>query len=185
MIAGMNLRNLIALFLFPVILLVVLAAQAEPATVEPADAIVGLWNTEDDKSVVQIEKVEEAYSGSILKINKPTYPDDDPKGRAGKVRVDEENPDKALRSRPLAGVELLRGFTFNGDDEWTGGTIYDPESGKTYKCKLKLTDENTLKVRGYVGVSLLGRTTRWNRNITEEEERKEAAAAAAAKPKKP
>ena len=60
------------------------------------------------------------------------------------------------------GLEILRNFKFDNDDEWEGGKIYDPESGKTYSCNMSLTG-NELKVRGYVGVSLLGRTETWTR----------------------
>lgn len=58
---------------------------------------------------------------------------------------------------------MLTGFRFDGDDEWKDGDIYDPESGKTYSCYLSLKDNNTLKVRGYIGVSLFGRSETWTR----------------------
>jgi len=51
----------------------------------------------------------------------------------------------------------------DGDGEWSGGTIYDPNNGKTYSCKLKLTGPDTLKVRGYIGISLIGRSETWKR----------------------
>jgi uncharacterized protein (DUF2147 family) len=58
---------------------------------------------------------------------------------------------------------MLKDFKFDGNDEWKGGDIYDPESGKTYRSYMYLKDSNTLKVRGYVGISLLGRTETWTR----------------------
>ena len=61
---------------------------------------------------------------------------------------------------------LLRDFVFDGDDEWEDGRIYDPKNGKDYKCYMVFPDEDDksrLKVRGYIGVSLLGRTTYWTR----------------------
>ncbi|MDY0335364.1 MAG: DUF2147 domain-containing protein, partial [Bacteroidales bacterium] len=75
------------------------------------------------------------------------------------------NPDTTLQKRPLMGLQLLSGFVFDGDDEWESGKIYDPKSGKTYSCYMEFTDKskNKLKVRGYIGISLLGRTTYWTR----------------------
>jgi uncharacterized protein (DUF2147 family) len=60
------------------------------------------------------------------------------------------------------GLVILRDFKFD-EDEWEGGKIYDPESGKTYSCILSIQDKGTLKVRGYVGISLLGRTEIWKK----------------------
>jgi uncharacterized protein (DUF2147 family) len=76
---------------------------------------------------------------------------------------DEKNPDPALRDRPLVGLSLFAGFDYDGDGRWSGGTIYDPNSGKTYRCIVTIVDDDTLKVRGYVGVPLLGRTEIWTR----------------------
>ncbi len=77
--------------------------------------------------------------------------------------TDEKNPDPALRNRPLIGLQLFQGFDYAGNGRWTGGTIYVPNSGKTYRCIVTYVDHNTLKVRGYIGVSLLGRTETWTR----------------------
>ena len=56
---------------------------------------------------------------------------------------------------------MLKNFVFDGDDEWSDGSIYDPKNGKTYKCYIKFDNPQMLKIRGYIGVSLLGRTTHW------------------------
>jgi uncharacterized protein (DUF2147 family) len=76
--------------------------------------------------------------------------------------MDGNNPDKAKQSNPIIGLLMLTGFKFD-DDEWTGGDIYDPESGKTYSSYMYLKDKNTLKVRGYLAISLFGRTETWTR----------------------
>ncbi len=60
-------------------------------------------------------------------------------------------------------MQLMTDFTLAGKDIWEGGKIYDPESGKTYKCKLTLIDPNRLEVRGFIGFSLLGRTEVWTK----------------------
>ncbi len=63
------------------------------------------------------------------------------------------------------GLELLKEFEFDGDDEWEDGGIYDPKRGKTYSCWMKFTNDtkNKLKVSGFIGVSLIGSTTYWTR----------------------
>ena len=81
----------------------------------------------------------------------------------GKPKVDKNNPDEKLRSTPLRGYRILKDFVYTDEDEWSEGTIYDPENGNTYSCTIKMTDENTLDIRGYIGVSALGRTDIWKR----------------------
>ena len=78
-------------------------------------------------------------------------------------RKDKANPDPALRNRDLLGVEFMHHFAYNEPEkEWHDGKIYDAVSGKTYSCKMWLDGQN-LKVRGYIGVSLLGRTETFER----------------------
>ncbi|MDY7092679.1 MAG: DUF2147 domain-containing protein [Acidobacteriota bacterium] len=146
---------------------------AGTALAQDADAILGVWRTaETDKgySHVKIYRDGDTYSGKIIWLKKPTYGPEEGPELEGKEKTDRQNPDKKLRERPIVGLELLEGFTYDaGDQEWGGGTIYDPEKGKTYKSYMKL-DGDTLMVRGYIGFSLLGRTTEWSR--VEEKEQK-------------
>jgi len=79
-------------------------------------------------------------------------------------RLDSKNPDPALRNRPIEGMTIMRGFEYQGDGRWTGGTIYDPNSGKTYRATVTLVDRDTLKLRGYIGISLFGRSDTWTRD---------------------
>ena len=78
-------------------------------------------------------------------------------------KIDIKNPDPSLRSRPAVGLEILRNFTYAGDGEWEDGTVYDPKSGRTYSCKMSMSDPDKLNIRGYVGFSMLGRTESWTR----------------------
>ena len=71
-------------------------------------------------------------------------------------KKDVENPDRHLRQRDLLGVNLLTNFSYD-DGDYSGGEVYDPANGKTYSCKISFTGQN-LKVRGYIGISLFGRT---------------------------
>jgi uncharacterized protein (DUF2147 family) len=121
-----------------------------------ADEIVGYWQTKGkNPAKIQIYKTGDRYNGRIVWLKNPT--------ENGVPKTDKKNPDKARQSQPIVGTEILTGFRFDGDDEWEDGKIYDPESGKTYSCYLSLKDKSTLKLRGYIGVSLLGRTEYWTR----------------------
>lgn len=126
----------------------------DTAVAQNADDIIGVWLTDGGKSKVEIYKKGEEYFGKIIWLREPN--------ENGKPKVDKNNPDDDLKSRPLVGMELLSDFEFD-DDEWEDGEIYDPESGKTYSCEMTL-DGNTLNVRGYIGVSWVGRTTEWTRS---------------------
>jgi len=64
---------------------------------------------------------------------------------------------------PLKGYRLLKDFIYSGKNEWTEGTIYDPENGSTYSCLITMKDNNTLDIRGYIGLKALGRTDVWKR----------------------
>jgi uncharacterized protein (DUF2147 family) len=121
-----------------------------------ADDIIGIWLTGGkEPGKIQIYRSGEKFYGKIIWLKNPT--------ENGKQRMDGNNPDKTKQSNPIIGLLILTGFRFDGDDEWKGGDIYDPESGKTYSSYLYLNDKNTLKVRGYVGISLFGRTETWTR----------------------
>jgi uncharacterized protein (DUF2147 family) len=122
-----------------------------------ADDIIGTWQTGGkEPAKIQVYKYQDKYYGRIIWLK---YPEKD-----GKPRVDKKNPDESKRDRQIIGLTILNGFRFDEDDaEWDNGKIYDPESGKTYSCYISLKDKNTLKVRGYVGISLFGRTEIWAR----------------------
>lgn len=133
------------------LLLTAICPAAAPAA---ADDVTGIWLTnasDGDKGYIQIYKRDDELRGRIVGAPR------------GHPRRDENNPDPSKRDEPLLGKDILRGFHYADDGVWQGGTIYDANSGKTYKAKLWLTDENTLKLRGYLGFSLLGRTVSWTR----------------------
>ena len=117
-----------------------------------ADAIVGTWLTGSGKGKVQIYKEGNTYSGKIVWLKEPTYED-------GKPKVDKHNPDVTKQTTPILGLYMLKGFVFDGE-KWTDGTIYDPEKGKIYSCKISWRD-GKLDVHGFIGISLIGRTDTW------------------------
>ncbi|MES2590545.1 MAG: DUF2147 domain-containing protein [Bacteroidota bacterium] len=118
--------------------------------------IVGLWEVGSGKARVKIVPYGEKFAGRIVWLKEPTYPD-------GTVKVDKNNQDETKRSVPLLGYTNLIGFVDKGKGKYEEGTIYDPENGNTYNCTITLTDDNTLEVRGYIGVSLFGRTDIWKK----------------------
>lgn len=126
---------------------------------QKADDILGVWLNADKDAHIEIYQEDGKFFGKIVWMLNPNDPE------TGKPKTDNLNPDESLQSRPRMGLLLLKDFVFD-DDEWDDGTIYDPKSGKTYSCYMEfedLKDLNKLKIRGYIGVSLIGKTTYWTR----------------------
>ena len=120
-----------------------------------ADKILGVWLSEDKTGKIDVYKANGKYLGKLI-WGKTMY---EPDGTTS--RKDVKNKDEKLRSRNLKDLIMLYDFTYH-DGAWGDGQIYDPYSGKTYSCTLKLRD-NKLNIRGYIGVSLFGRTSVWER----------------------
>lgn len=136
------------------LMLVLLGAASGVAIAQ--DAIERIWYNQEKTAKVQIFKATDGkYYGKIVWLKEPN-------NEEGKPKVDKNNPDIAKKSTPLMGLQLLKGFKKDGDNEYADGTIYDPKNGKTYSCKITRKGE-TLDVRGYVGISLIGRTTTWTK----------------------
>lgn len=124
-------------------------------TIAEEDAIVGKWLNQEGTSHIQILKVGNKFYGKIVWLKEPN--------KNGKPKVDELNQDPKKQSLPLLGLVILNGFTYDSSDkEWGDGTIYDPKNGKTYSSFMKLDGEK-LNIRGYIGISLFGRTGVWTR----------------------
>jgi len=117
---------------------------------------VGHWLSASGEGQIEIYNRADKLYGKISWLKQP-------KDEQGKPKTDLNNPDSKLRHKPLLGLEILKNFSIDGNGEWTGGTIYDPKSGKTYSCKLSLKKNDQLHIRGYVGISLLGKTEIWKR----------------------
>lgn len=123
---------------------------------QDADKILGVWLNAEKDAKIEIYKTGDKYYGKII-WGKNIY---EPDGKT--ARTDIKNPDPKLRSRSLVNLVILRNFSYD-DGEWDGGKIYDPKSGKTYSCIMKLKGSN-LEIKGYVGITQLGRTTIWTRS---------------------
>lgn len=120
------------------------------------DEIMGIWNSNLGKGHVELAKDSsgQKYCGKIIWLKAPQYPD-------GTDKMDKNNPDKTKRNQPLIGLMVVKNLTFV-KDHWENGTIYDPETGKTYSCKATLKGDK-LELRGYIGISQIGRTQTWER----------------------
>ena len=112
---------------------------AAPAA-QDANAVIGRWKTETRNSIVEIRRCGASICGRILASEAL---------RTNPTLKDSRNRDTALRGRPLRGLQILGGFRQDGKG-WSGGTIYNPEDGKTYDADITLTDANTLSLRGCV-----------------------------------
>lgn len=118
-------------------------------------SIVGKWKTIDDesgkaKSIVEIYKKGNQYYGKIVELL--IKPESD---TCVKCKDDR-------KGKSLIGLEIIRNMKPD-DDEYEGGTIVDPKSGKVYKCLIKPNGSDKLDVRGYIGFSLIGRTQTWHK----------------------
>ena len=120
-----------------------------------SDEAAGLWQTGEGKAVMEVYLCGQDLCGRILWLKEPL--------KDGAPVVDDKNPEDSLRSRPVLGLNVMEDFAYDGEREWTGGTIYDPESGDTYSAKMILRDENTLELRGYILIPLFGRSEIWTR----------------------
>ena len=137
------------LFLLMMILTVNLIGYAQ------SDRIEGFWFNDTKDAKIQIYKgTDGKFYGKIVWLKEPV--------KNGKPKLDEKNPDKQLQKQPILSLVILKGFTKDGD-QYTDGSIYDPENGKKYDCKMSYKGGKTLSIRGYIGISLLGRTTVWER----------------------
>ena len=142
---------------FTSILFAAFASAAGP------DDILGLWNTEKKDAKIEIYKCGTKYCGRIAWLKEPTYPAGSKEGAQGTPILDRNNPDPELRKKPLIGVRILIDFTFAGDNLWKNGKIYNSDNGKMYSGKMTLLSPDQLKVRGFIGISLIGGSTTWTR----------------------
>lgn len=107
-----------------------------------SDAILGTWMTEIKDAKIDIYQKYGKFYGRVVWIAEPN-------DENGKPVVDENNPNIKLKSRPVLKMDILLGFVYDNNGEWDG-KIYDPKEGKTYTCKLWISD-SYLKVRAYSG----------------------------------
>jgi uncharacterized protein (DUF2147 family) len=121
-----------------------------------SQTVIGKWKTIDDetgkaKSIVEIFEKSGKIYGKILEIL-----EDENRNRKCDLCTGND------KDKPILGMTIIKGLT-KDEDEYNGGKITDPKNGKQYKCYITLEGKDKLKVRGYIGISLLGRTQYWSR----------------------
>jgi uncharacterized protein (DUF2147 family) len=121
-----------------------------------ADAPEGRWLTEAKDGVVEVYRCGDALCGRLAWFRMGSL-HDNPQA------LDIHNPTPTLRNRPLCGLVILSGFRPEGTDHWTGGSAYDPDSGNTYSGEMTLKPNGLLSLRGYIGITLFGRSEDWTR----------------------
>jgi len=141
--------------------LVLAAAAAGAGAHAEAPSALGRWMTEGGKSHVVIYQCGPHLCARIVWLREPTFKTGE---NLGKPVTDVHNPDKAKRAQPILGLTMMWNMARNGDPgEWEGGRLYNPEDGETYKGLMRLRPDGKLQLRGYVGISLLGKSQIWER----------------------
>lgn len=117
--------------------------------------ILGKWLNSSGEGQIEIYKKGEKYYGKLAWIK-------DPNTENGKPKTDFKNPNASLRTKPVLGLEIVKDFVYE-DGRWVDGKVYDPKTGKSYSGNISLENSNQLNMRGYVGISIIGRTEVWKR----------------------
>jgi|SRR4051812_44228047 uncharacterized protein (DUF2147 family) len=115
----------------------------------------GDWLTEDGGGVVEIFDCGALLCGRIVWQKSPLRAD-------GSTDIDDRNPDPALRQRPICGLQIIGELRQSDPTTWSEGWIYDPDTGRTYHVKLTMEGPDALRLRGYIGIPLLGESQLWH-----------------------
>ncbi|WP_334145336.1 DUF2147 domain-containing protein [Hyphomicrobium sp.] len=145
-----------ALRFVPALLIGLFALSSESSAARPE---LGIWYDDSGQGAVEIYICQENASrlcGRIVWLK-------DPLNAEGVPKHDRYNPDPASQGRPICGLPMLWGLGLMSDGTFDGGKIYDPKTGKTYSVALQLAESDKLKVTGYLGVKMLGKSFLWTR----------------------
>ncbi len=156
MVSGARVMATLFLVLFALpVLFAPLVLFAAPAAAS-SDGPTGVWLTGKKKAAIRIYDCDAGLCGRIVWLKKPL-------DKTGRLKRDKNNPDAASRNQPLCGVVILRGLKSDEPGVWVGGTIYNPQDGHTYAGLIEVESEDTLMVRGYLGIPFLGKTEIWTK----------------------
>ncbi len=148
----MKTKNISMLTLTAIYFLLLLNTSLSAGTIPE---YTGYWKSKNGKNIIKMTDNSGKYDGTIVWLKKPLHTD-------GKPLTDGNNPDKANIEIPIIGLKILKNFVLNKNNELDSGTVYDPESGSSYSGIIKISGNN-LTVRGYIGISLFGRTEVWHK----------------------
>lgn len=132
-------------------LLALASVMTFTSAAQAADTVEGYWLTENKRAVVKITPCADSVCGNIYWIIE------------GGMQFDENNPDESKRSTPMCGLQILGDFEKTGENKWEDGMIYKADDGDMYDANIELQEDGTLRLRGYVGLSLFGKTQIWTR----------------------
>ncbi len=135
--------------------LIAILAFLIPSALTAAASPYGLWMTQKKGVIVDVYACGDALCGRTVWLKKMTRKD-------GSPRLDARNPDAALRTRHWCGIEVITGVKPVGATKWEGGDVYDPKTGETFSFDMEQHGDQ-MKVRGYLGVKLLGKSETWTR----------------------
>src|SRR5271165_6440533 len=128
-----------------------------------AGDVAGTWLNQKQDAKIEIFQCGINFCGKIVWLKEPVYPAGSKEGTPGTPKIDYKNPDTARQKTPIMGLQIMEGMQFSGDNLWKNGKIYDPDNGKTYSSKATLVSHDQLDLRGFIGVSMFGRTEKWSR----------------------
>lgn len=131
-------------------------ASGTSSVVAEREPVHGLWLTENGRAIVEFSACGETACGRTVWVA-------DPRDESGVLKRDIKNPEPGKRVRPICGLQLVGGLRSDGTGTWDDGWIYNPRDGDTYSVKVTARSETELEVRGFVGVSLLGKSQTWTR----------------------
>jgi uncharacterized protein (DUF2147 family) len=109
-----------------------------------ANDVLGYYMNPTGEAILKIYENAGKYAGKLVWMKNPE-------------KLDKENPDKAKKTQKILGSTIMHDFVYDGEI-WKNGRIYDPKNGKTYDCKITRDEKGNLSIRGFIGISLLGRT---------------------------
>lgn len=132
------------------------SAQRAPAAKSP-ETLLGEWWTEDNQGRVRFTKDKDGTYRGTTTCCVPKKPSED------HPAIDSHNPNPKLRARSTVGIVLIWKLRSEGDGSFEDGYVYNPRDGKTYRFDAEIIDKNTLKIRGYAGISLFGQSQIWKR----------------------
>lgn len=135
------------------------AVWVHAAPAAASEAPLGLWLSAKKALLVELAPCtagDDTLCGHIVWLKKTHRKD-------GSLRLDDKNPDPALRDRPWCGIRVIEGLRPASEGRWDGGTVYDPKRGEEFNLVVETRSDGRLKMRGFVGIELLGRTEIWTR----------------------
>jgi uncharacterized protein (DUF2147 family) len=147
-----------------IILIAIFPAMPAFGAMEPGN-VFGVWLTEGGDSKLEIFPCGDKACAKVIWLKHPAYINSKD-GPVGMDKVDMHNPDPSLRSRPILGLQVMEGLISEGE-WWLHGSCYDPQTGKQYQCKMHQESPTELKLRGFIGISLIGRTYYLNRDLSD------------------